>query len=161
MEINIEKETDLDWFNQISKQEIHDLVYNVIKTLSFINLSANISIAIILADNDFIHYLNQKFANKDKATNVLTFPNLLFEEGNLRIDDQNEEFDLGDILFSYDKIMEESINQNKQFRHHFIHLIIHGILHIFGFDHQTKEQANRMEDIEINMLKDLGINDPF
>jgi probable rRNA maturation factor len=91
--------------------------------------------------------LNKSYRGKDKATNVLSFIN----------DDEP----LGDIILAYETIEREAIEQEKSFRDHTIHLIIHGILHLMGHDHEVPEEAAKMEAKEIKILKKLGIENPY
>lgn len=104
-------------------------------------------VAIVLADDDFIQRLNHQYRGKNKATNVLSFP--------------NEEESLGDIILAYETIEQEALTQGKDFKDHATHLIIHGILHLMGYDHENDEDAARMEAKEIKYLKQLGIKNPY
>jgi probable rRNA maturation factor len=73
----------------------------------------------------------------------------------------NEHGLLGDIILSYDTCLKESLEQSKSFGHHTIHLIVHGILHLLGYDHETDEDADEMESLEIEILHNLGIPNPY
>ena len=101
---------------------------------------------------DEIQSLNYKFANKDKPTNVLSFPSYL---------KSNHELFLGDIIFSNETINKEAIRDKKSMNNHLIHLFIHGVLHLLGYDHKTVSQAKKMEDLEIEILNILQIDNPY
>lgn len=96
--------------------------------------------------------LNRDYRAKDYATNVLTFDYVV---GN---DKQSTQ---ADIVLCTDVLEREAAQQNKNVRAHTAHLIIHGVLHAQGYDHQTAEQAQKMESIEIQVLKELRINNPY
>lgn len=104
-------------------------------------------VSVVLADDTFVQQLNKQYRGKDKPTNVLSFPN----------DDEP----LGDIILAYDTIEREALAQDKSFRNHAIHLIIHGLLHLLGHDHERALEAEKMESAEIKILKKLGINNPY
>jgi probable rRNA maturation factor len=103
--------------------------------------------------SDDIQALNHQFRGKDKPTNVLTFAsNTPF--------DPLDEF-LGDIAVCMDILKEEATSEKKSLKDHLAHLIIHSILHCQGFDHETDEQALEMESLEINLLAQFGIKNPY
>ena len=98
--------------------------------------------------------LNLQYRNKDYPTNVLTFP---FEPPPIPM----ETLHLGDLVVCKQVIEKESQLQNKATPHHWAHMIIHGILHLQGYDHISKTQAKQMESLEISLLKELGIKNPY
>ena len=97
--------------------------------------------------------LNKKFRNKNKSTNVLSFTN----------EDISKSLtgNLGDIAVSYEYLEEESKQLNKNFDDHIIHMLIHGVYHILGLDHENDATANKMENKEIELLKELNIKNPY
>ena len=97
--------------------------------------------------------LNNKFRNKDSSTNVLSFTN----------EDISKEMtgNIGDIAINYEYVQRESKEYNKSFDSHMIHMLIHGIYHILGFDHENAETADIMENKEIILLEKLNINNPY
>jgi len=104
-------------------------------------------LSIVLADDAFVRELNKSFRGKDKPTNVLSFP--------------NDEEPLGDVILAYDTVAREAEEQKKSFKHHAAHLIVHGILHLQGHDHEEEEAAEKMERKEARILRGLGIADPY
>lgn len=112
-------------------------------------------VSIVLGDDSFVQELNRTYRGQDRPTNVLSFPN----------DDENGPDDaaclLGDIVLAYETIMREAGEQNKNLADHLSHLCVHGLLHLLGHDHQTPAEARRMETLEISILAELGIADPF
>ena len=101
---------------------------------------------------DEIQDMNKRFAGKNKPTNVLSFPSN---------EDLTEEWFLGDIAICSELIIEEAISQGKETQDHLIHIFVHGVLHLLGFDHEEHSSAERMESLEIRILKKIGVADPY
>ncbi len=104
-------------------------------------------LSLVLSDDVQIQALNKTYRKKDRSTNVLSFP----QSGPL----------LGDIILARETIVREAAEKNASFEAHVTHLIIHGWLHLQGFDHQTEETATEMEAIEIAALATLDIQNPY
>lgn len=97
--------------------------------------------------------LNRRYRGKDKPTNVLSFP---FEAP------PGVELDhLGDLVICAAVVAREALEQHKPLNHHWAHMVVHGILHLRGYDHQDEPQASAMEALEKQILKGLGIADPY
>ena len=109
------------------------------------------SINISFVSQQEIKELNRRFLNQNKTTNVLSFPS----------DPKFYEDLLGEIAICPFVIKEESIVQGKKEHDHLIHLILHSVLHLLGYDHVDSKSAEVMEEIEINTLKKLGIANPY
>lgn len=114
-------------------------------------------VSIVLADDDFIQDLNREYRSKDKPTNVLSFPQCDFNSG---IPTENPLF-FGDIILAYETIEREAVEQEKSFADHLSHLIVHGTLHLLGYDHIEDEEAEQMEALEITILRGMGIENPY
>jgi probable rRNA maturation factor len=99
-----------------------------------------------------IQKLNLTFLKKDKPTNVLSFPS--------PATDLNQDL-LGDIAICIDIIKKESVEQGKEAADHLIHIILHSVLHLVGYDHEDEASANKMELLEISTLKKIGIANPY
>ena len=106
------------------------------------------SLALVFADNAFVQNLNQRFRSIDKPTNVLAFP-------------AGEKTLLGDVIIAREVLLQEAEDKNISPEHHAAHLAAHGTLHLLGFDHQNQKDANIMEQLEITILKTLGIDNPY
>jgi probable rRNA maturation factor len=104
-------------------------------------------VAVVFADDARLRGLNARFRGKDKATNVLSFP----DPGN----------PLGGIALAFETVSAEAKTQNKSFANHSKHLILHGFLHLLGYDHETARGARLMEGLEIAILSDMGIPNPY
>ncbi|MEQ1704976.1 MAG: rRNA maturation RNase YbeY [Rickettsiales bacterium] len=113
-------------------------------------------IAVVLADDAFVKELNSQYRGKNKPTNVLSFP-----ASSPATDDRQLTTDLGDIVLALETIENEAREQEKTFRNHAFHLLIHGFLHLLGYDHIHGKQAEIMEKLEIKILKKLGISNPY
>ncbi|MBL6664437.1 MAG: rRNA maturation RNase YbeY [Rickettsiales bacterium] len=132
---------------------------------SILKKDFTLELAISLVSNAQIKKINALHRNKDKATNILSFPNLdhalIHQEGLENLVKNANYLFLGDIVIAYEKLKSESKNQNKSFNCHLTHLILHSILHLIGFDHEDENQAKEMENLEVNILKILNINNPY
>lgn len=119
--------------------------------------SAPVHIGILLADDAFVAALNRKYRGKAGPTNVLSFAG---EEapgprgaGAPRL--------LGDVVLAHETVAREAAAQEKPLADHFCHLVVHGILHLLGYDHQHDDEAALMERMEIDILHSLGVPDPY
>jgi len=123
-----------------------------------------------------IHELNLTYRHKDKPTNVLSFPfelppgldfsdivPPLAEETDQEAEGLlgREEIPLGDILICPEIILKEAQEQHKLFQDHLAHMIIHGTLHLLGYDHEENSEAEIMENLEIKILKELNLPNPY
>lgn len=111
-------------------------------------------ISVALADDAIVRGLNREWRGFDKPTNVLSFPAA-------EPDELEDAPHIGDIILAYETVEREAQSDGKTFADHTTHLIIHGMLHLLGFDHETDEEAQEMEALEIAALADLGIADPY
>jgi probable rRNA maturation factor len=104
--------------------------------------------------------LNRDYRDKDYATNILSFPSDFGEipEGVL---DEEEAGYLGDLVVCAEVVHDEAQQQQKTLINHWAHLVIHGILHLQGYDHIDEQEADIMESLEIKLLKELGVPDPY
>lgn len=98
--------------------------------------------------------LNHDYRGKDYATNVLTFS---YNESS----DENDDIVRADIVLCTDVLLSEAKEQQRLVEHHVAHLIVHGVLHAQGYDHESDEDAAEMENFETEILSKLGIPDPY
>ena len=107
-------------------------------------------ISVLLTGDPQLRTLNRDFRGKDKPTNVLSFPA-----------GQNDEDYRGDIALAYGVTAKEAKATGKSLRDHAAHLVVHGVLHLAGYDHERPKDAKVMEPLEVKILKRLGIADPY
>ncbi|MGI9169545.1 MAG: rRNA maturation RNase YbeY [Caulobacteraceae bacterium] len=107
------------------------------------------SIAILLTDDETVRELNVRFRGKNQATNVLSFPAAADPARHL-----------GDIALAFGVCAREADEQGKTLSAHLSHLVIHGVLHLLGYDHQAEAEAEAMEMLERDLLAALGVADP-
>ncbi len=139
-----------DWEKLAGVQaSIRDALYAVSE--DFQSLKAEYSV--LLTDDEHMRALNKTWRKIDKPTNVLSFP----------APDEAKAAQglLGDIVISYETLLREAAEENKQPLHHIAHLTVHGALHLFGLDHQDDGEAEAMENHEREILARLGIPDPY
>lgn len=118
-----------------------------------------IEVSILLTGDDFIKELNSNYRSKDKPTNVLSFPSYDFEAGHY--ENLDNYVVLGDIILAFETIKKEAIEQEKTFINHLLHLVVHGTLHLLGYDHIDDVDAEVMESLEISLLTDMGVENPY
>ena len=111
-------------------------------------------VSLVLADDDFVHVLNRDYRGKDCPTNVLSFENADKPP-------KGQTWLAGDIVVAYQTVAREAAAQGKTFEAHLAHLLIHGTLHLQGYDHLTEKQARVMETTETELMHSLGYNDPY
>jgi probable rRNA maturation factor len=123
---------------------------------------ALVEISVRLTTDDEVHALNKQYRGKDKPTNVLSFP--MVQSDLLDTVSQNSddgELLLGDIVLAYGVCAAEAAERGISTADHATHLLVHGTLHLLGYDHMTDDEAESMEEIERQALASLGIADPY
>ena len=111
-------------------------------------------VAIMLTDDNGVQALNRDWRGIDKPTNVLSFPAQQPMAG-------IRPRPLGDIAIAYETTRREAESEGKPFAHHLTHLAVHGFLHLIGYDHETDDEAETMENLEREILSQLGVPDPY
>jgi probable rRNA maturation factor len=121
-------------------------------------------INIILTDDANVKTLNKTYRGKNKPTNVLSFPQInlqKFRRTSLDVFPLKNAIPLGDIVLAFQTIRAECLKQDKSLESHVIHLIVHGTLHLLGYDHMRAGEAKAMEKLECDILAALGYPDPY
>lgn len=111
--------------------------------------------AVALSSDERVRTLNRTYRGKDKPTNVLSFP----AAGNGL--PPGERRHLGDIVLAAETVAREAAAEGKLPRHHLQHLALHGLLHLIGYEHESEQQAREMETLEVEILAQIGIPDPY
>ena len=147
----------------------------------------NLFISVSLIDDKKIHKMNLEYRNKNKPTNILSFQNIdwkgdlrdvlyaeqidwntnikVFEitpdgiekKNSKEINMDEEVLQIGDIAISYERILEESVEQSKDFDEHLSFMVVHGVLHLMGYDHEIEKDAIEMEELEKNIMSGIKI----
>ncbi|MFZ3034653.1 MAG: rRNA maturation RNase YbeY [Parvibaculum sp.] len=124
--------------------------------------SQDAELCIVFGDDAFVQNLNKTYRGKDKPTNVLSFPT-----GDIPVAVGAEVFAdmgprlLGDVVLAQETIEREAAEQSKSFSDHLTHLVVHGVLHLLGQDHENDLEAEEMEAMERDILEDLNVADPY
>ena len=121
-------------------------------TAALPNKKQNSEITIRIVDLEESQQLNSTYRGKDKPTNVLSFPADLPEELNIPL--------LGDLVICAEVVKREAEEQQKELNAHWAHMVIHGTLHLLGYDHEDDDEAEEMESLEISLLAAIGFADP-
>lgn len=114
---------------------------------------SNQEITVRIVDKEESQDLNHTYRGKDKPTNVLSFPFEAPPGLSLNL--------LGDLVVCASVVADEAKEQHKALAHHWAHMIVHGALHLLGFDHITDDEAQQMEEVEVIILKQFSIDDPY
>ncbi len=151
LEIDLQRACDTD---VPAEEIIHQWISAALVGANYIY---DTEITVRIVDSESIQQLNNRYRHKDKPTNVLSFP---FEipPGLTR---NNVGGLLGDLVICADIVAQEAAQQQKSGQEHWAHLIIHGCLHLLGYDHTTEPDAVKMEALEIDLLASLGYSNPY
>lgn len=120
-------------------------------------------LSLVLADDRLVHHLNRQYRHIDKPTNVLSFPGGIAnpQSGRPAPGPMAAPEMLGDVVLAAETVAAESAAQGKAVADHFSHLVVHGVLHLLGYDHLGRAEAAAMESLEVEVLAGLGIADPY
>jgi len=161
--IEIAKDND-DWD---SHEEINNDLFTlfldkIIERYPNFAAANNLELSILLTNDKRIKELNKQFRGENKATNVLSFPDMEIDFRQiLEFKPDLDYMYIGDIAFAFETIEAQARENNITFLQHFKHLLVHSILHLLGFDHQNDEEAKIMENIEVEILKQFSIASPY
>ena len=133
-------------------EKLNKILNEISEQIGFVCNNSKTLISISFSEDKKIMELNSYFRKIKSATNVLSFPS------NSKL--HNTLF-LGDIIFSIETILKEAKRDNKTVENHLTHLFIHAVLHLLGYDHETEEQAKKMEHLELQILNNLKIDNPY
>lgn len=165
--IDVELDMGVVWgnsnFGQSEVEKAVDAAVRFAAIAEIADLVVPVSVSIKLSDNAEVHALNQEWRDKDKPTNVLSFPMLDDAELDALLAGTYDapEIMLGDIILAYETCAAEATEKDIPIAHHATHLVIHGMLHLLGHDHIEDEEAELMEALEVKALASLGLPNPY
>jgi probable rRNA maturation factor len=143
LQLAVENESGLP-----SSEDIHLWLNSVV-----VKFQPQAEVTVRIVDSEESHQLNHEYRGKDKPTNVLSFP---FEAP------PGIEIDLlGDLIICRQVVEQEAIEQEKPLMAHWAHMVVHGSLHLLGYDHIEDDEADEMESLETEIMQELGFNDPY
>jgi probable rRNA maturation factor len=145
---SVEIQTIFTSVGQPSEQQIQQWVDTALADINY-----DTEIVVRIVDEAESAELNEQYRHKKGATNILSFPVEIPEGIDLNL--------LGDLVICAPVLEQEARQQNKPLAHHWAHIIIHGVLHLLGYDHIDDEQAEDMENKEISLLQKLNIPNPY
>ena len=165
--IDVELDIGVQWgSSDFGQSEVEKAVDAAVRFAAIPELAdpiVPVSVSVKLSDNAEVRALNREWRDKDKPTNVLSFPMLDDEEIDALLAGTYEapEIMLGDIILAYETCAAEAAEKNIPIAHHATHLVIHGMLHLLGHDHIEDEEAEAMEGLEVKALASMGLHNPY
>lgn len=162
MKLNFDIIIEDDNWQQLEEKYIRNVAKTTLEDFPALQ-NSEVELALMLTNDDHLQKLNKEFRGKDKPTNVLSFPDSKINPHDLlEIRSNSEYIYIGDIACSYETIRRESEEFGVEFKNHFSHMFIHGILHLLGYDHElSAEDEKEMMNKEIHLLKKLSIKSPY
>ena len=139
--------------------DVFERLFNdvVLESLKFENFDTQCEVSISIVDNSEIKNINKQFRHIDKETDVLSFPQLTFEEGEVADVNENDEIILGDIIISIEKAISQAEEYGHGLRREIAFLTAHSMLHLMGYDHMEPEERDIMFEKQEKILGNLGI----
>ncbi len=158
-ELNLE--TDLEDWPDGEWETLADKASQAAASIASELANSRLSTSLLFTTDAEVRTLNREWRQRDKPTNVLSFPMLSRDEV-LDLAPDGPPAMLGDLALAYETCAREAEEKNIPLEHHAAHLIIHGLLHLAGYDHEiSTEDAEHMEGLEIQALASMGIADPY
>jgi probable rRNA maturation factor len=142
---------DERWRDAMKLEEVTRRATDAVMTVAEPDCALDAEVSFLFCDDARIRELNAAWRAKDSPTNVLSFPAPQTPGWSV----------LGDVALAYDTIWREATDENKTIEQHATHLIVHGVLHLIGYDHENDVDATEMELLESEILVSLGVPDPW
>ncbi|MPT47282.1 MAG: rRNA maturation RNase YbeY [Sphingobium sp.] len=150
---------DVDWETLASRAA--DAAFTQTPSDRIRRRSVTIEISVKLTNDAEVQVLNRTYREKDKPTNVLSFPMVPEDLLETLTNSDDGEVLLGDIILAYETCAREAAEKGISIADHATHLMVHGVLHLLGYDHMDDNEAEAMEAMEIRALATLGLADPY
>jgi probable rRNA maturation factor len=144
-----------DWQDEAALQILVSGALNAASAELGLSTGNPSEVSLLFTDDATIKELNAQWRAKDKPTNVLSFPAFPLKPGMALMPL------LGDIVLAFETVQSEAKQEQKPFENHVSHLVVHGLLHLLGYDHETDADADEMEGLERKILARLAIPDPY
>jgi len=163
LDVNIQLR-DARWKNRLRPycKTVRGVCQEAVAATALSKLPCHWEMAVVLADDAAAQELNRTYRGFDKPTNVLSFPAVeRFASQARRITKTLDHFEIGDMVLAFETIEREAKEQGKTFIHHAAHLLVHGTLHLLGYDHIQNADAVTMERLEVQVLEKLGVSNPY
>lgn len=154
MPIDLQIDPELTPPPQIAEQSLANALAAIDAQLEDARLRREVCVRVCDADES--QALNEQYRGKDNPTNVLSFP-----ADPALADLAEHDAPLGDLAVCWPVVLAEAAAQDKAPADHLLHLFVHGVLHLLGFDHEHEQEARDMEQLEVQILARLGIADPY
>ena len=152
MTVYIDNRTTFEW-----DEKWNEIVKKAVRTsLDYEEFETECEISISIVTNDEIQKLNKEFRNIDKATDVLSFPQLTFEEGEIADVNEDNEIILGDIVISIDKAKQQAEEYEHSLKREIAFLTVHSMLHLMGYDHMEQQEEKEMIKKQKEILQQAG-----
>lgn len=155
---NVALRADIELQNASDAEYIPELVQftqwvnAVLDNVDYPAQTKTVELSVRVVDLAESQRLNHQYRNKNKPTNVLSFP---LADENLPV------VMLGDLVICASIVEQEAQQQSKELEAHWAHMVIHGVLHLLGYDHEVQDQAEQMEGLEVRIMQGLGFVDPY
>lgn len=150
-----------DWGSEEAIRMEVDRAIEAAMAIGRFDLPPYAELSLVLTDDAHIRELNRTWRGKDKATNVLSFPAGEQHEADVSDDYADPPLLLGDIVVARETLIREAGEEGKSVADHFAHLLVHGFVHLMGYDHEDDGEAEEMEALEADILAHLGIANPY
>lgn len=144
----------------ISALSVQPLIYPAFAK-KILTLFSDFYLAIIFVNSQKSQSLNHQYRQKNYPTNILSFPSPIPIDFYKTLPKEEQQFTLGDLVVDLSVIKKEAEAQHKKLEDHLAHILVHGLLHLFNFDHENNHDAMIMESLEIELLNNLGIINPY
>lgn len=144
-----------DWPSEVALEGMVKSAVSAAAEAASLTWPSGAELSLLFTSDAKMAEINGQWRDKPVPTNVLSFPGSDVAVG------QAAGRTIGDMVFAYETLQREAEQQGKTFEDHFRHLVIHGFLHLFGYDHMNENEAGEMEALEIKALASLGIDNPY